>query len=130
MPTAKGSFTIDAWDQGDSTSSGVTKIAPARVRKTFSGDIEGTSETDILTAVAEAGAMAYAGFERLDVTIAGRHGGFVLHHNATAHGPEQHTSWTILAGSGTGELEGIAGTAEIINLPDGGHDFVLDYTLP
>jgi len=130
VPTAKSSFQIDAWEPGASTASGVTKVAPTLVKKTFNGDIDGRTETDILTAVAEGGAMAYVGFERFDVAVNGRRGTFVLHHNATAHGTETQTSWTILPGSGTGELEGISGTGEIINLPDGGHDFVLDYTLP
>jgi len=130
MPTAKSSFDIDSWDQDEIDRDGAYGLGKALVKKTFRGDIEGTSVTNILLGGVEGGGMAYSGFERFDVTIGGSRGGFVLLHNASASAEGQTTSWTILVGSGTGGLEGIAGTAQIINLPDGGHDFTLDYTLP
>jgi hypothetical protein len=49
-------------------------------------------------------------------------GSFLLLHQAMQPGP---ATWTIAAGSGTGELAGISGNAEI--LP--GHQFTLDYEL-
>jgi len=125
MPVAKSSFTIDSWDQ-DEVDPGVAK---ARVRKTYSGGIEGTSVTNILLGGAEGGEMAYSGFERFDARIDGRRGGFVLLHFATMNGPEPTATWRIVAGSGSGELEGIAGTGEIVRHEDGSHDFSLDYAL-
>jgi hypothetical protein len=35
----------------------------------------------------------------------------------------------VVPDSGTGELRGLRGTARIVNEPDGGHTFELDYEL-
>jgi hypothetical protein len=39
-------------------------------------------------------------------------------------------SWTIVVGSGTDELSGIAGSGRIERHDDGSHTFALDYELP
>jgi hypothetical protein len=130
MPTVKSSFDIDSWDQDEIDRAGPYGLGKALVKKTFRGEIEGTSVTNILLGGVEGGGMAYCGFERFDVTVGGRRGSFVLLHNATASADGGTTSWTILPGSGTGELEGIVGTGEIVRHDDGSHDFSLDYTLP
>lgn len=130
MPTAKSSFDIDSWDQDEIDRDGTFGLGKALVKKTFRGDVEGTSVTNILLGGVDGGGMAYCGFERFEVRVAGRAGSFVLLHYATAVGADQSATWTILAGSGTGELGGISGNAEIIRHDDGTHDFVLDYALP
>lgn len=38
-------------------------------------------------------------------------------------------TWTIVAGSGTGDLAGIRGSAELVIDDDGVHHFALDYEL-
>jgi len=125
MPTAKSSFNIDSWAQ-DEVDAGVAK---ARVAKTFSGDIVGTSVTNILLGGVAGGGQAYMGFERFDVSVDGKQGSFVLLHFATMSASGQSTTWTILDGSGTGDLEGISGAGEIVRHDDGSHDFTLDYLL-
>jgi hypothetical protein len=47
------------------------------------------------------------------------------HGAATAEGLD----WTIIAGSATGELAGLQGTARVDIDGDSGHHFVLDYEL-
>ncbi|GGK92447.1 hypothetical protein Ppa06_59230 [Planomonospora parontospora subsp. parontospora] len=129
MPRATGTFTIDGWDpQPYDTAEGAT-LTRVHVTKTFDGDLTGTSTTDIITAVSQAEtSAAYAGFERFTGTVHGRKGTFVLHHTATQHAEESALSWTVLPGSGTGELLGIRGGGGIVN--DGGvHSFHLDYEL-
>jgi len=72
---------------------------------------------------------AYAGYERFTARLGGREGAFVLAH-AAGVGPEgPHASWTILTGSGSGGLAGIAGSAQINRLEDGTHTFTMDYDL-
>jgi hypothetical protein len=78
----------------------------------------------MLTAVTET-SRAYVAFERLAVAVQGRKGTFVLHHTASEAG----MSLRVLPGSGTGELTGISGTAEIIQDEAGTHTFKLDYDL-
>ncbi|HEX6817449.1 MAG TPA: DUF3224 domain-containing protein [Ktedonobacterales bacterium] len=126
---ATGAFVIDTWDQQPYDEADGTSLARTRVTKTFRGEIEGTSTAELLMAGARNGSMAYVGFERLSVSIQGRGGSFILHHNAVASSEGQSASWTILPHSGTGALESLRGEATITIEPDGGHTFILDYEL-
>ena len=130
MPTAKSSFEITSWEQNEIDREGAFGLGHAVVKKTFSGEIEGTTVAQLLLGGVEGGGMAYSGFERFDVSVSGRRGGFVLLHYATMSAGDGSTSWEILPGSGTGELEGISGSGEIVRHDDGSHDFTLTYDLP
>ncbi|MFC4530907.1 DUF3224 domain-containing protein [Sphaerisporangium dianthi] len=127
MPRASGAFTIDGWEPETYDEREGATLSRVHVTKTFHGDLEGTSTTDILTAMAQVeGSAAYVGFERFTGALHGRKGTFVLHHNATGSAGEQSLSWTVLPDSGTGELAGIRGGGHIVK--DGGaHTYTLDY---
>ena len=95
--------------------------------KTFTGDIAGTSIVKAIMLMTDApGPAVYVGIERFDCTVQGRKGTFLLTHNGVMLNGAQTAQWTIVEGSGTGELTGIRGRGEI--LPK--HDFVLEYELP
>ena len=126
---ATGAFDIDVWEPQPYDEAEGATLTRTRVTKTFHGEIEGTSVAELLMATARNGSMAYVGFERISGSIHGHAGTFVLHHNATASRDEQSATWTILANSGTGELESLRGEAQIINEPGGKHTFILDYDL-
>jgi hypothetical protein len=129
MPTAQSVFTVVDWNEEASDERDGVTIARARLSKSFVGDIEGSSLAEILTVRAPGESSAYVGFERFVVNVHGRAGTFILQHCATAIADERTTSWTVVPGSGTGELEAIAGTAEIVVDEDGGHLLALDYEL-
>jgi hypothetical protein len=78
----------------------------------------------MLTA-SNATSRAYVAFERLDVSVDGRKGAFVLHHSADDSG----LTLKILTGSGSGELTGISGTASIDMDAEQNHTFTLTYEL-
>ncbi len=126
MPqTAKSSFVIDKKTPNPVSFEG-GQMTHTRFEKTFTGDIVGTSVVEALLAGLDNGGPAiYVGIERFACTVAGRKGTFVLMHAATQHGSGGSASWTIVQGSGTGQLAGISGAGEI--LPN--HDFVLSYEL-
>src|SRR4028119_441730 len=82
---ATGTLEIDSWDEEHYDEREGTRLARVRVAKTFHGDVEGVSTTDLLLAYgAEEGSTAYVGFERVVGSIHGRSGSFVLHHTATS----------------------------------------------
>jgi hypothetical protein len=130
MTTATSTFEIKEWSDSVWDDAPGAKLGRARLRKVFHGEIEGTSVAEILTAHTDTPA-AYVGLERLAVSVHGKTGTFVLHHNAGAlPDGRPSASWTIVAGSGTGALAGISGSGQITRHPDGAHSFVLDYQLP
>jgi hypothetical protein len=122
--TATAAFDLDKWDPQASDEADGTQFSRVAIAKTFTGGVEGTSVVEMLTAVTEV-SRAYVAFERLSVSVDGRKGSFVLHHSAGERG----LNLAILPGSGTGELAGITGGAEITQDAEGNHTFTLDYDL-
>jgi len=122
--TATASFVLDKWEPQATDEAGGTEFARVAIAKTFTGAVEGTSPVEMLSA-SNATSRAYVAFERLEVSVDGRKGGFVLHHSADDAG----LALKILTGSGFGELAGIAGTASIEIDEEKNHLFTLTYTL-
>ncbi len=100
-----------------------------RNTKFFHGGIEGSSSTELLTAVTEHGSAAYVGIERVTATVDGRVGGFVLQHNAVASEDGGSLQVTVVPGSASGELAGLSGQMQIERHPDGEHTYTFDYEL-
>ena len=126
---ATSAFTITGWEPTTIDDRDGVSLTRTKVTKTFTGDLEGTSMAELLMAGAPSDSAAYIGFERIECRLNGRAGSFVLHHNATSVRGEQSASWTIVVNSGTGDLQGISGAAQIVIDVDGGHTLVLDYDL-
>ncbi len=127
---AAGTFEIDSWEEEPYDEREGARLTRTRLTKTFSGDVEGESTAELLMAyAAEEGSAAYVGFERVVGRIHGCSGSFVLHHTASSDGSrgEPSATWSVVPGLGTGELRSLRGEARIINEPDGGHSFTLDY---
>jgi hypothetical protein len=126
---ATSAFTITAWEPETIDDHDGVSLTRTKVTKIFTGDLEGTSVAELLMAGAPNDSAAYVGFERIEGKLNGRSGSFILHHNATSVRGEQSATWTIMADSGTDELQGIAGAAQIVIDADGGHTLLLDYDL-
>lgn len=119
---AESTFKIDQWDQ---TPIGDPQAGRATVKKTFNGDLEGTSTAELVLWKAPDGTAAYVALEWIDARLANRAGTFVLMHAATADANRQRGNWEIVSGSGTGELRGIHGRGEYRHDAEGAH-FTLD----
>lgn len=126
---ATATFTLAGW-----TPSGLDDEAPplgaVTATKTFTGDLAATSTVHLLTAGDPAtGNAGYVGMERVSGSLHGAGGGFIVQHSATSAGGSETQQLTIVPGSGTGELAGIAGSACIDIDTDSGHTLRLDYTI-
>jgi hypothetical protein len=126
---AEATFKVDAWDEQPwDTPDGDPKMTRAEVKKSFTGDLEGSSKLQYLMTYRDDGTADFVAMERIRGTLAGRRGTFVLSHvGAFVNGAASGT-WTVVAGSGTDELEGISGASEF-SVPQGEHafPFALDY---
>jgi hypothetical protein len=122
---AECSFTVEITETTDPEWEGGA-IQRNRLAKTFTGELVGTSVVEaIMYGTPDASVAAYVGIERFEGTVAGAKGSFVLNHRATIIDGKQVAELVILAGTGTDELEGITGTADL--LPD--HNLTLHYEL-
>jgi hypothetical protein len=126
---ATSAFTISGWEPTTIDDRDGVSLTRTKVTKTFTGDLEGSSVAELLMAGAPNDSAAYVGFERIECKLSGRSGSFILRHNAVSVRGSQSATWTIMANSGTGELQGISGAAQIVIDADGGHTLVLDYEL-
>jgi len=125
MTRATSSFTMDDTQHTPTEWAG-GMMSRTRFVKTFDGDLAGSGIVEaVMLRTDDDGPAAYVGVERIEGTLHGRTGCFLLLHSATALGGDQVASWTIVPGSGTGALSGISGRAQITEH----HDFVLDYSL-
>ncbi len=127
--SATGTFEIETWDEKPYDEREGTRLTRTHVTKTFHGEIEGTSTAELLMAYgAEEGSAAYVGFERVVGSVHGRSGSFVLHHTATGSHDSRSASWSVAPDSGTGELQGLRGEAQISVDTDGKHSLALNYS--
>jgi hypothetical protein len=130
---AKGPFSVKTTPQAWSESSqgSVTDHALGRflLDKQYHGDLEATGEGQMLTAGSpDKGSAAYVAVERVNGTLHGRTGTFLLTHSGTMNKGARQLLITIVPDSGTGDLTGISGTMDI-QIVDGKHNYQLNYTL-
>jgi uncharacterized protein DUF3224 len=111
-------FTVRDWDE-KIVSGGETepRFAHAHVTCDYSGVIEGRSTCDFLLYYAgegyEGDGQAAPGFERFEASVGGRKGSFVIRHEVGYSAAGVRGTFTVVPGSGTGELAGLTGTGTV-----------------
>jgi len=127
MTHAKGTFTVKLEPQKDEPSD--PKLARLTIDKQFTGDLEGTSHGQMLSAGTDTkGSAGYVAIEKVTGTLGGRSGSFILQHTATLNRGVPQLSITVVPDSGTGELAGIRGSLQII-IADGKHSYDFEYAI-
>lgn len=108
---------------------GVT-LGRATFDKKFEGALAGTSKVHMLAVrTPVANSAGYVAVERIDATLDGKKGTFVVMHTATMNKGERALTIAVVPDSGTGELAGIAGSMGI-EIVEKRHYYTLEYTLP
>jgi hypothetical protein len=127
---ATGEFELKSWDeeQYDEIEGG-GKLTRATVTQGFSGDIEGDGAVQWLMCYRADGTADFVGLQRVIGRIGGRSGSFVLQNTGTFDGKQATGPWSVVPGSGTGELRGLRGQGEF-GAPHGPKaSYTLDYDL-
>ncbi|MGN9845963.1 DUF3224 domain-containing protein [Nonomuraea sp. H19] len=129
--TAKGTFDTAGWDAKPpfDDRDGVT-LGLVTMSKTFHGDLTGTSVVTMMVATTPVeDSRSYVALERIEGSLDGRSGSFVVQHNAVSDAGEQSLRISVVPDSATGELRGLRGEMDVIIAPDGGHSYTFDYRL-
>jgi len=128
MTKANGSFELASWDEKTYEDlGGGAKLTRASVTQTFSGDIEGDGAVEWLMAYRKDGTARFVGLQRVTASIGPRNGSFVLETTGDFDGKMATWEASVVRGTGTGDLEGLAGSGSF-GAPHGSKaSFQLDY---
>lgn len=125
---ASGTFEVKITAQDDKSAD--TMRGRMLLNKQFHGDLEGSSEGQMLTGMtAVKNSAGYVAIEHVNGTLHGRKGRFLLQHSGTMTRGEPHLVVTVVPDSGTDQLTGLTGQMTI-KIADGKHYYEFEYTLP
>lgn len=132
MPShATGSFEVKSTPQPSGFKTEDPKLGRTTGEKQFHGDLEATSEVQMLTAgTSVKGSAAYVAIEKVTGTLKGRSGTFILQHTGTMNRGAAQLTVTVVPDSGTEQLAGLSGKMNIIISADGKHSYDFEYALP
>ena len=127
---AEGSFELTSWNEEPyaQVDEG-RKLSRARVTQRFTGGIEGEGSVEWLLCYRPDGTADWVGMQQVTGQVDGRSGGFVLQTAGTFDGQTAKGDWSVVPGSGTGELDGLGGAGHIEAPMGSKASFVLDYEL-
>lgn len=130
MATVNGGFRVAGWDENAYEERDGLKLTRASVTQRFEGDIAGEGAAQWLMAYRPDGTARFVGLQLVDGELAGRRGTFVLETAGQFEGGVARWDATVVAGSGTGELAGLAGGGRF-EAPHGSEaSYELDVELP
>jgi hypothetical protein len=128
---ASGPFEVKLAPQTAEEKTNDPLIGRMLIDKHYHGELEAAGTGQMLTGGDyKTGSAGYVAMEKVSGTLQGRAGTFMLQHSGTLTAGAQQLSITIVPGTGTGQLTGIAGKMDVKIKEGGKHFYELDYTLP
>jgi hypothetical protein len=126
---AKGTFQVKLAPLAFEGQPEPSKLARMSIDKQICGDLVATTAGQMLSAMTETkGSAGYVAIERVEGTLHGRKGSFVLQHLGIMNRGAPSLSVTVVPDSGTDELKGLAGVFDIIQA-EGKHSYEFTYSL-
>ncbi len=128
--TANARFAITSWDEKPyAEGPGQPRLTRASVAKKLTGDIEGESHTEYLMMYRADSTATFVGLERVVGRVAGKSGAFVMQRVGAFEDGQAKESYTVIPGSGTGDLKAIRGEGTSSVGHGMEHPFTLSYEL-
>ncbi|MEO8388866.1 MAG: DUF3224 domain-containing protein [Polaromonas sp.] len=126
---AVGTFEVKLLPQPLANADSGALLGRLSINKTFSGDLQATSQGEMLSAgTAVKGSAGYVAMERVTGTLHGKSGSFVLQHGGTMNRGAPQLTVSVVPDSGTDALTGLSGTLSI-QIADGKHSYAMDYEI-
>jgi hypothetical protein len=115
MTKATGSFEVlgGGEDRLDELDGGI-RLTHASGTQTFTGDIDGDGSVHWLMLYRGDKTARMVGLQRITGSVGGRRGSFVIAAEGDHDGTSSRIAWSVVDGSGTGDLAGIGGSGEMI----------------
>ncbi|HEY0590704.1 MAG TPA: DUF3224 domain-containing protein [Thermoanaerobaculia bacterium] len=127
---ANSRFTIKSWDETPiGEVQDLPKLTRAAVAKTFTGEIAGEGNVEYLMMYRSDGSATFVGLERVVGQVGGKKGSFVLQRVGVFEDGVAKESYSVVPGSGTGELRGLRGEGTSAVGHGAEHPLALTYEL-
>src|SRR5262245_13071711 len=127
---AKTTFSVKSWDEKTYAElEGGRKLTRVIAAFTYTGDLEAEGTFEYLMAYAADGTGRFVGMEQVAGTLNGQVGSFVTQHTGTFDPTSVKTNWLIVNGTGTGGLEKVKGSADVVLMGHGPYTMQLDYEM-
>lgn len=126
----RGEFDVQMIPQPADDAAAGRYIGRMWLDKHYRGDLEADSQGQMLAfRGVVAGSAGYVAMERVEGTLGGRRGSFVLQHSGIMDRGTPQLTLQVVPDSGSDELSGLVGTMAI-DIADGKHYYDFDYSLP
>jgi hypothetical protein len=102
-------------------------LVEIRLNETFSGDIDGESPVRALQVLRDDRSASLVSVQRFRGKLHGRQGTFVLQGSEIVENGKIRATWSVVPGSGTGDLVGLRGEGGFEGDFGKGSDGTLDY---
>jgi len=110
---ASATFTVKAWDEKPIVQADAGgKLTRASVAGSYTGEIEGEATSEMVMCYRPDGTAEYVGLERIVGRVGGRAGSFVVRSTGAFDGSQAKATFSVVTGSGTGELTGLSGEGQ------------------
>ncbi|MBV9167394.1 MAG: DUF3224 domain-containing protein [Solirubrobacterales bacterium] len=125
---ATGKINVKTYDPTpyDQSAEGPT-LSRIHVVEDFSGDIAGEGVATFLQTTRAEDEASFVGVERVEGSVGGRSGTFVLQDQGSLKGSTVSGTWFVIPGSGTGDLIGLRGEGGFTADLGQRADITLDY---
>ena len=128
MPKIEGEFDVTTIPQPPESNPDFAAVSRLLLDKRFHGPLDAVSHGQMLAVGGTGGWGVYVAMEKVEGSLEGRVGTFVLYHHGTMNAAGQELTVTVAPGSGAGELAGLSGRMAI-DIRDGKHFYRFEYSL-
>ena len=125
--TIEGEFDVTTIPQPPESNPDFGAVSRLLLDKRYHGSLDAISRGQMLAVGGTGGWGVYVAMEKVEGTLEGRAGSFLLYHHGTMNAGGQHLVVTVAPGSGTGDLTGLAGQMAI-DIRDGKHFYRFDFS--
>jgi hypothetical protein len=125
-----GAFEVTAWSEDPASGlEGTAKVTVATIGQRFTGGIDAETIADLVMTYRTDGTADFAGYQRVQGSIGGKAGTFVLRGLGDFDGEVARTRLEVVPGSATGDLAGLRGSGQAVAPRGSTGTFSLDYEL-
>lgn len=131
---ASGTYQIKEWDEKtwdgrNYTEQSGAKLTHAKVKVSFEGDLQGEGVIQGLMSYSSDHFASFVEFQQITGRLGDRSGSFVVRVVGVYEDGTASSTWSVVPGSGTGELRGLRGEGSSVARHQEKQPFTLNYSI-